>query len=227
MPNVLDFNRQLKHYRFAYSPSCPYCGKTIFPEVITAVDNDNRGRLFLTMYCPGCNDIYFEEFELRQETSNINSIKQLLPYYQSVNVYPSVPMNLEFTESISQNYIDFVDIYTQAAIAESMKLDKICGMGYRKALESLTKQYAQKKFPDALEQINSETLSQTINRFESQKIKTLAKAATWLGNDQTHMIAKHPEYDINQLKAFIKFLCQEIEAEEEFQKAQELIAGNR
>lgn len=59
----------------------------------------------------------------------------------------------------------------------------------------------------------------TIRRFASDKIVKLATAATWLGNDQVHLITKHPEYDIEQLKSFILALCQYIEYETLIEKA--------
>lgn len=225
MPKVMDFDNHFKNYDFISSQTCPYCQKIIFPEVVTTVSSDNLEELFLTMHCPGCDGIYFEKYIKIKQPTRQHGFEVNIISYKSVASYPALPIPPDFPEYIQRQYIDFANIYNQAATAESMNLDKICGMGYRKALESLAKQYAHDCFPNDGTKIDNESLAQTINRFESPKIKALAKAATWLGNDQTHMIAKHPEYSIDQLKAFIKFLCQEIEAEQEFKKAQSLISG--
>lgn len=224
MPQILDFNTQLRNCNLVSSQICPYCFKVIVPQVICSVANDNFSNLFLTLVCPGCENVYFEEFKKIIKTSYKNGAQSTSFHYQSAGVYPPPPVVVNFSETIQLKYLDFIEIYNQAATAESMNLNQICGMGYRKALESLAKQYALECFPDESTRINKETLSQTISRFESHKIKTLAKAATWLGNDHTHLIAKHPEYDLSQLKAFIRVLCQEIESEEEFKKAQDLIS---
>lgn len=227
MPKIMDFESNFRNFKFISSQTCPYCQKIIFPEVITTVSSDSLEELFLTIHCPGCDGIYFEKYIKQIQPTIRNGFEVNVISYKSVSLCPALPILLDFPEYIQNQYIDFTVIYNQAATAESMNLDKICGMGYRKALESLAKQYAHDCFPKESSKIDNESLAQTINRFESPKIKTLAKAATWLGNDQTHMIAKHPEYSINQLKAFIKFLCQEIEAEQEFKKAQSLISEHR
>lgn len=225
MPKVMNFDNYFQNCDFESSQTCPHCKKIIFPEVMTTVASNNSEELFITMHCPGCDGVYFEKYAKMIKYTNVHGFEERITFYRSVALYPILPMPLDFPEYIQRQYMDFTDIYNQAATAESMNLDKICGMGYRKALESLAKQYAHDCFPNDGTKIDNESLVQTINRFESPKIKALAKAATWLGNDQTHMIAKHPEYSIDQLKAFIKFLCQEIEAEQEFKKAQSLISG--
>ena len=227
MPKIMDFDNHFRNIEFISSQTCPYCQKIIFPEVITTVASDNLEDLFLTIHCPGCDGIYFEKYIKQIQSTIQHGFEVNTISYKSVALCPSLPIPFDFPEYIQLQYVDFTDIYNQAATAESMNLGKICGMGYRKALESLAKQYAHECFPNESSKIDNESLAQTINRFESPKIKTLAKAATWLGNDQTHMIAKHPEYSINQLKAFIRFLCQEIEAEQEFKKAQSLISEHR
>ena len=96
-------------------------------------------------------------------------------------------------------------------------------MGYRKALEFLVKQYAQNSSPEESDTINNEPLAQTINRIDNPRIKTLAKASAWLGNDQTHLQVKHPEYSVDDIKSFIKSLCYYILMEEEVSRAENLI----
>ena len=86
------------------------------------------------------------------------------------------------------------------------------------------KQYALKTFPDSAEAINNEKLMQTINRIDNPRIQALAKASAWLGNDQTHLQVKHPEYSVDDIKAFIKSLCYYILMEEEVSHAQALIS---
>ena len=65
---------------------------------------------------------------------------------------------------------------------------------------------------------------QTIKRFSSKEMTTLATAATWLGNDHAHLVTKHPEFDLDQLKVFIHMLCQHIQSEKEYAKAINLIS---
>ena len=95
-------------------------------------------------------------------------------------------------------------IYHQAEIAENSKLKELCGIGYRKALEFLIKDYAISKHPEAQEEIEKSSLSKCIDKFiNDNKFKTLAKAATWLGNDETHYVKKHENYNVQDMKRFL------------------------
>ena len=41
------------------------------------------------------------------------------------------------------------------------------------------------------------------NYIKNPQIQTLAKASAWLGNDETHYIQKHENYNISDMKRFI------------------------
>ena len=86
-------------------------------------------------------------------------------------------------------------------------------MAYRKALEILVKQYLIQQTPNEKDNILSEALSHSIARISSSKIQSLAKAISWIGNDQTHMIQKHPDYNVPEMKRFMLALCHLIIAE--------------
>ena len=99
----------------------------------------------------------------------------------------------------------FVQIYSEAHTAEESNLKEIRGMGYRKALEFLIKDYAIKLHPDDEETIKSTPLAKCIDSYiDNSRIKSLAKASAWLGNDETHYVRKHDDYDLESLKAFLK-----------------------
>lgn len=68
-------------------------------------------------------------------------------------------------------YPDFASLYRQALAAEGYGLTDISGMGFRKALEFLVKEYAIRRFP----QILSEKLGQTIARIPAPQIQALEK----------------------------------------------------
>lgn len=108
----------------------------------------------------------------------------------------------------------FVKIYKEAEIAEKQSLFEICGIGYRKALEFLVKDYALKMNPENRETIMSIQLSNCIETFiTNEQIKTLAKASAWIGNDETHYSRKHEDYNVSHLKAFISAMVTYITAE--------------
>lgn len=64
------------------------------------------------------------------------------------------------------------------------------------------------------ESIKSLMLSPCINKYiDNPKIKTLATASTWLGNDETHYVRKHEDYNIEHLKVFISSVAAFIESD--------------
>lgn len=84
-------------------------------------------------------------------------------------------------------------------------MDEIAGLGYRKALEFLVKDYCIYRSPSDAEAIKSEFLSRCIKtRIDNEKIKTLAERAVWIGNDETHYIRKQEAHDIEDMKQFIQ-----------------------
>ena len=75
--------------------------------------------------------------------------------------------------------------------AEQLKLDQICGIGYRKALEFLLKDFLIKEHPDKKEEIQKKLLGRCIKEYiENPNLMDVAKRAAWLGNDQAHYFKK-------------------------------------
>lgn len=124
-------------------------------------------------------------------------------YYRGSAPYKAHPVQFEST--ILEISESFSEIYNQAKEAEDRDLDQICGVGYRKALEFLIKDYAILINPENEEQIKREFLNGVItNYIHSEKIKEISKRAVWIGNDETHYIRKWDNKDINDLKILIK-----------------------
>ena len=57
------------------------------------------------------------------------------------------------------------------------------------------------------------------NYVDNEKIKTLAKASAWIGNDETHYVRKHQDYNVQDLKRFIKATVAYVEYELSFTEA--------
>ncbi len=119
-------------------------------------------------------------------------------------------------KSLSPN---FDEAYSQSETAESQQLFQICGVGYRKALEYLVKDYLCHKHPECSEEICSEFLGASIKRIDDSRIKTLAERSTWIGNDETHYVKKHEDLDVNDMKRFIMALLTYVESELAFEEA--------
>ncbi|MGG3192992.1 hypothetical protein [Priestia aryabhattai] len=121
-----------------------------------------------------------------------------------VRCYPYSKVNKEFPEEITEISSGFVNIYNQAHHAEQEGLDLICGVGYRKALEYLIKDFAIGNNPDNIEKIQKMPLQQCVQKYIDQSdIKAMAERAIWLGNDETHYVKKWESKDIKDLKNLI------------------------
>jgi len=95
-----------------------------------------------------------------------------------------------------------------------MGLDQITGVGYRKALEFLIKDYLISLNPDKEEKIKKKSLGNCIkDGVTDSHIKAVAERAVWLGNDETHYVRKWEDKDVSNLKDLIDLCIHWIEAE--------------
>ena len=69
-------------------------------------------------------------------------------------VYPHAEPQLLIPSDMKEIDPDFFEVYRQAANAEASNLDKICGMGYRKAVELPVKNYLIAKCPENKTAVN-------------------------------------------------------------------------
>lgn len=155
------------------------------------------------MSCPSVNcgrsfvAYYFGNGEYRNKTTN------------------GTVMSKAFSESIMKNSPLFSVIYNQAFYAEQEGLLEICGVGYRKALEFLIKDYAKSNHPGKDQIIEGKLLAQCIGEFVSDdRIKGVAKRAVWLGNDETHYVRKWEGKNLEDLKKLIDLTVHWIEMED-------------
>jgi hypothetical protein len=123
-----------------------------------------------------------------------------------------------FKPSITELSPDFCFIYNEAYAAEQMELNQISGVGYRKSLEFLVKDYLISLNSDKAENIKNNTLGNCINDIEDTRIKEIAKRATWLGNDETHYIRKWESKDVSHLKILIDLCINWIDTDIETKK---------
>lgn len=196
--------------------SCPCCHKTLANNLIPVMainnavksDNEDSGEdgfaecdVISVYRCSDCNSlfaIWSHVTALKKEYSNDE------PSYscEIVAEYPFDSAVTSFSDEINNLSSDFVEIYNQTESAEHQNLHRICGMGYRKALEFLVDAYI--KYKEKTDTIPERDLQKKIqNHITNDAMKTLAEKATWLGNDATHIVNKHPERDVSDMKKFI------------------------
>lgn len=102
----------------------------------------------------------------------------------------------------------FVVIYGQALTAGSLGLNEVHGVGLRKALEFLIKDYCMVNRPTESTEIKKTFLGNCISTYVTDpNIKTCAQRAVWLGNDETHYSRQWTTHDITDLERLITLTC--------------------
>lgn len=187
----------------AYPQKCPICDNGISPNKQMDCFNSETGIVYIFFSCPSCGKCFISDYQyMKDKTESYHHYEH--HFLELISSYPNIPVEKSFNDSIKKLSPSFCEIYNQAYSAEIYNLNQISGIGYRKALEFLIKDYCIYRNPNDDIQIKSKLLGQVINEYiDSDKIKKLAKAAVWLGNDETHYIRKFETRDINDLKRFI------------------------
>ena len=205
---------------------CPECSiaygeDPVIIYYITSHEGGNSnyvGDAYAIYYCPHCEKCFYVTYIVTGRYSQTPEAHILIPY-------PAPTCQTSFSKAIKDISQKFIDIYQQSEKAEAHGLIDVCGLGYRKALEFLIKDFAILLHPESEDQICGKPLSQCISDYiPNEKIKALAKASVWLGNDEAHYIRKHENYNLQNLKAFINAIVMFIDSEIAFYEASELIS---
>ena len=209
--------------KLSHPDICPICNKGIVPKVISAVacyggpDIVNVAMLYL---CPSCYQAFLSVSRCLSEPYPSLRIPVET---RTLYVAPQKYFREEFEPEIRTLSPQFVEIYNQAAEAEASNLDELAGIGYRKALEFLVKDFCIHKNPDSADEIKSTMLGACIKKWiDDKRINTLAERAVWIGNDETHYVRKHTDLDIKDMKRFLKALLGFIAAELAYEDAEQI-----
>ncbi|MDD4804056.1 MAG: DUF4145 domain-containing protein [Candidatus Pacebacteria bacterium] len=187
---------------------CPICGYFNAPYQHTAFQNSNlrifdaENELQIVFRCTNsdCRYLFIAYYRC---TINSNSGNEI---FLLTKTKPNSQQKKEFDQILRDISGDFIKIYNEAYHAEQLDLKNICGGGYRKALEFLIKDYLIKKEKEdeVKEDIKKEFLGDCIkNRISDSNIKSVAKRAVWLGNDEIHYVKKWENKDLQDLKKLI------------------------
>ena len=184
---------------------CPFCHKSIMPKIIHGYHFDQY--LQVLMACPDsdCQQSFIGYYHSPRHTTTA----EYSGYTTTGNL-----TKRNFSDSINEISPNFVQIYNQAFQAEQHQLSEICGVGFRKALEFLIKDYLIKTQPEHEPEIRSSMLGRVIQtNISDLRIKSVAKRAVWLGNDETHFVRKWECKDLDDLKKLIELTVHWIEME--------------
>jgi hypothetical protein len=180
---------------------CPFCHDKITPRIYSGYHGKNGLEIVYRCSNEDCQRIFIGIYETGNPFRLIGT---------SIGIHEA----RQFSDNIKDLSPNFVEIYNQALTSEHYNLQNISGIGYRKALEFLIKDYLISKFPDKEEKIKDQLLGKCIKQdVDNQNLKDIAERAAWLGNDETHYVRKWETKDVNDLKKLIDVSIHWIEME--------------
>lgn len=184
---------------------CPFCHKAITPNYLYGHQIVNM--LEVLLYCPNnqCQRGFLGLYEYASMEGHWNFTGQTTQ---------GTIVGKDFNDPIPLISSLFVKIYNQAYAAEQQGLLEICGVGYRKALEFLIKDYIISNLPSKKKEIEKKFLGNCISDYVDEvRIKNVAKRAVWLGNDETHYVRIWKGKNLEDLKMLIDLTIHWIEME--------------
>jgi hypothetical protein len=182
----------LCHHKIAPQPRFGQSGGKSALEFVFACPNRECGGLFIAYYVGSSSGV------LRLSGTR-----------------PTDPVARDFAQSIRDTSPAFCAIYNEAHYAEQLGLMQICGIGYRKALEFLIKDYLAANRPNDATAIKSALLGRCIDQYVTDpRTKEVAKRATWLGNDEAHYERRWIDKDLADLKVLIDLVLHWMQAEQ-------------
>lgn len=190
-----------------YPDECPNCHKAIVPRWHSQINIQQLFvKFYATLLCPNsdCEFCFVAEYLFHGEGD-----------FRFTRILKPKLKELEFNSMIPEISESFTRIYNQAFSSEQLGLAEISGVGYRKALEFLIKDYLIYLNPEKTEVIKRLFLGNCIkDHISNEQIKSVAKRAVWLGNDETHYVRKWEDKDLSDLKILIELTTRWIEMEE-------------
>ena len=224
-------NQEVADFIVELPSVCPHCANLANSKILSGnhifcyeTDKETTfliAKIYISVFCGNCEKSFIAEYHTH--AYNGNSCSNALKCIDTFPASHTKPVHFSKIEDVSPR---FVSIYNQSLFAEESGLDEICGMGYRKALEFLVKDFAIKMHPESREDIEKKLLAKCISDYiDNSKIKLLAKASAWIGNDQTHYIIKNDDYGVKELKSFISAMETFISSELEVIEAETLLTS--
>lgn len=192
------------HFTVNEPNQCPCCKHSLKPtKLFCQVKESDFSETFMYVgyLCTNCNECFICRFS---ELVELDSVKYKYKFNKLDSIAPNKFESKTFEKFINDVSPEFVKIYNQALEAEHYNLDQIAGIGYRKSLEFLIKDFLINHEHIEQEKVISSTLGNCIDTMiNNPQLKLVASRATWLGNDQTHYHQKYTDNDVVDLKKLI------------------------
>ena len=188
-----------EYFRIDVPPDrCPQCHTAVHPKWISQHISFNKSEAYLTFLCTSrrCLRPFVATYRRTSFHGNDYALKFTAP---------RTTVRSSFPETISQVSPTFCEVYGQVENASSDDLEQLVGIGLRKALEFLVKDFSKSEHPDSAMEVERMPLGKCIDTYISdQNVLQCAKRAAWLGNDETHYIRKWTDKDVSDLYLLVR-----------------------
>ena len=189
---------------------CPICHTNIVPiEHMGLVIDEESLQYFFQCPKSECRACFISDYY-----GSVTSTGGINWYYQKSE--PMRPQQADVPETILPVSKQFIKVYNQALASDAMGLSELTGIGLRKALEYLIKDYAvyqstrrldkendAREIKEIQDKIHNTFLGQCIKDYiDDDRIRSTAERAAWLGNDEAHYI-KRWKRSVDDLKMLI------------------------
>lgn len=202
---------------FVHEPNvCPHCHITINPTYVgNNLSKDTDGvECFITSWgCTNssCLKVFIALYKFTNDSFEFSRYLNGLPKGPD---WPKPLLDLksgDIDEEGNPSPSKFIKTYLQSLVAENSGLDELAGMGYRKSIEYLVKDWAIQNKPEDIEIIKGKWLGQIITDYFAGDLKDILERATWLGNDQSHYNKLFDDYNLEDLKELIGLIMVELD----------------
>lgn len=200
---------------------CPIChygidmSQDLYRNYHDIHSDDLEFNIFTIHCCQHCHNGFVVRHHMRVVDGVIVEESQML--------FPSEIKELFNDIEISSISPRFCDIYNQCHIAKNNNLTYLYGMGYRKAIEYLVKDYAIKENPGEQAVIENKTLHNCIvDYFKNSEAKDALLACKWIGNDETHYVNNNTIEELFLCEQLIEDVLHYIRREQRQKRAQQV-----
>ena len=203
---IVKISSKLKNYgevsvNYDAIEKCSNCNKALAPEKLYSIiiEKNDEYYLYVADFCNSCKSVLITEYKVNK----IND--RNFEFEKALKTSPQTYQMEKFDENIEKISPQFIKIYNQSLQAEKTGLDEIAGLGYRKSVEFLIKDFAIYKNPEKEDKIKNTWMKVCIEKYiDNEQIKVLAERSDWIGNDEAHYVRKQEDRDITDMKRFIK-----------------------
>lgn len=199
-------NEESNIYINRWPDECPVCGHGINPRFVKAFGKERQysDELLIEAIfrCPrvDCQAVFVASYKTDPYPRAMSDFATLQNGYISP-YFKEEPVD----EEIKKISPKFVEVYTQAKVADDTGLNLICGAGYRKALEIVLKDFLIKTEQATAEEVKGRMLGWLIvNKITNPKIKAVANLAKDVGNDETHYEKRLENLSLEDLRKLVK-----------------------